>query len=385
MEDEDGHEHEEEQAEEKGTRSQGRMESILNEDIETLAQEVVRLRSEYEFRTFWLGTRVRGPITQQEAEATRSELNHRVGLRVIELLPELLPTPEGPEARPVLHYPDLRVMLRVAPLLVYGRYRKLSREIPQSKWPCRRCRGAGCEACGGTGKRFLRTVEELVAKPILTASGAGRTKMHSVGREDVDARMLGRGRPFVLSLAEPRRRSFDLGAVETAINRDYPDEVEVLDLQFADSCLLKKVTTISPDKSYRAEVECLTPAGRGSVIRLADINGLQLEQETPRRVLHRRKNLLRRRCVRSCAVDISEPGDAVRRFTLTLRCESGTYVKEFISGDEGRTHPSVSQILGVPCDCVLLDVLEVHCDPLREGSGLGVGGSVCGIRDLRSR
>ena len=195
--------------------------------------------------------------------------------------------------------------------------------------------------------------------------GAG-TKMHSVGREDVDARMLGRGRPFLLELAMPRVRTFDLAPIQTELNRRLKGEVEVEQMQFGDEDLLARMVRLSPDKSYRAEVACLAPAPRENVERLGSLRNLVLRQETPRRVLHRRANLVRHRTVRDCSVEIAEAGPMIRRFALTVRVQSGTYIKELISGDEGRTHPSVSALLRAPCDCVALDVLDVHCDPLTD-------------------
>jgi len=56
-------------------------------------------------------------------------------------------------------------------------------------------------------------------------------------------------------------------------------------------------------------------------------------------------------------------GGPIRRFALELRAESGTYIKEFVSADGGRTTPSVAKTLQVPCRCVELDVLAVHFDP----------------------
>ena len=336
--------------------------------VEHFAREAVRLRSEREFRSFWLGTRVRGPVSPEDAIAFRRDLNRRVGLRVLELAPDLTPTPEGPEARIVMDASTGEVTIRTQSLLVYGRYRKLSRHMPQSKWPCRRCRGNGCEACGGTGKRFERTVEELVAAPLLSASGAVGTKMHAVGREDVDARMLGDGRPFVLELVEPRARSFDLVPIQEEINRNLSDEVEVEQLQFADRSLLRVVTSIKPDKSYCARVACFSAAPRSAVAGLSELRDVVLRQETPRRVLHRRPNRVRHRTVRHCRVTLPDDANVVKSFTLTLKAESGTYVKEFVSGDEGRTTPSIAEILGLPCECDALDVLEVHCDPLRESA-----------------
>ncbi len=48
------------------------------------------------------------------------------------------------------------------------------------------------------------------------------------------------------------------------------------------------------------------------------------------------------------------------RAEIVLRCQGGLYIKELISGDGGRTKPSVSDILGVPATCVELDVLNVE-------------------------
>ena len=52
-------------------------------------------------------------------------------------------------------------------------------------------------------------------------------------------------------------------------------------------------------------------------------------------------------------------GDEVE---LTLRCEAGTYVKELVHSDEGRTTPSVQSVLGTDCEVIWLDVLEIHSE-----------------------
>ena len=45
---------------------------------------------------------------------------------------------------------------------------------------------------------------------------------------------------------------------------------------------------------------------------------------------------------------------------MIVECEGGLYIKELISGDEGRSKPSVSEILGIDAQCIQLDVLEVN-------------------------
>ena len=45
---------------------------------------------------------------------------------------------------------------------------------------------------------------------------------------------------------------------------------------------------------------------------------------------------------------------------LLIECEGGLYIKELISGDENRSKPSVSEILGTSARCVQLDVMHVN-------------------------
>jgi tRNA pseudouridine synthase 10 len=42
--------------------------------------------------------------------------------------------------------------------------------------------------------------------------------------------------------------------------------------------------------------------------------------------------------------------------------QAGTYVKEFVHGDLGRTKPSLSDIIGGDVDILALDVLDIHLD-----------------------
>ncbi len=88
-------------------------------------------------------------------------------------------------------------------------------------------------------------------------------------------------------------------------------------------------------------------------------------QRTPQRVAHRRADLERPRRLRVLAVErLADGALAVR-----MRCQHGTYVKEWISGDDGRSLPSLASLLGVPCRCRQLDVEEILTDepPIARG------------------
>ena len=176
-----------------------------------------------------------------------------------------------------------------------------------------------------------------------------------MGREDIDARMLGRGRPFVLELLRPHRRTLDLGRIAVELAESGRGRVEVVDLTPAEAPDVVRVKEASPDKSYRVGV-----VGVASVAKVNEALDLALAraiaQRTPTRVAHRRADRVRtRRIVAARLVDASEG-----RFTLDLRTEAGTYVKEWVEGDGGRTEPSLAALVGAPLKVDFLDVMEIH-------------------------
>ena len=79
-----------------------------------------------------------------------------------------------------------------------GRYCKYSRELPQTPWFVNNERK--CET----------SVEELLASCFKDAVQASELKFLASGREDVDVRMLGTGRPFAIECCNPKRTKFSL-------------------------------------------------------------------------------------------------------------------------------------------------------------------------------
>ncbi len=293
-------------------------------------------------------------LASEWGESARAAFNREWG----KLLEARTGAVGGPDRPDVVFLADLAVGtvdLTILPVYLRGRYRKLDRELPQTRWPCRRCRGRGCTTCGGSGKTYPTSVEELVAAPLLAATGADGTRFHGMGREDIDARMLGRGRPFVLELLHPHRRSIDLGPIPEAIRAGSDGRVEVLDLGPAEAADVLRVKEAAPEKSYRVGVRGVVPVAKvNEALELAVARAIA--QRTPQRVAHRRSDRVRtRRIVVARLVEASDAG-----FTLDLRTEAGTYVKEWVEGDDGRTDPNLSALTGVALRVDYLDVTEIH-------------------------
>lgn len=337
----------------------------LTSEYDDLARLVVRKLEPWEHDTFLVGSKVDPEVAGREEalwsdlrlpgpEPLKAEVNREVGKRV-EALTRRRPDRAHPEVVAVVDPAFHHVDVEVNPLFLRGRYRKLVRGIPQTRWPCRRCRGKGCERCGGTGAMYPASVEEIIGAEVVRATQGADAFLHGMGREDVDARMLGRGRPFVLEVRLPRRRRVDLEAALRAINAS--GSVEVDRLVPATRADVVAVKEDRAPKTYRIAIRTSPPVEPGKLKEgLSVLVGRPIAQRTPSRVAHRRADMTRHRRVLAADV-VSAHGDLAE---VRVTAEAGTYVKELVHGDRGRTSPSLAERLGVACEVLELDVLDVH-------------------------
>ena len=248
-----------------------------------------------------------------------------------------------------------------------GRYTKHRRDIPQTHWPCRRCQGRGCWECNDTGVTYSESVEDAIGDAAQPLFGATGFSFHGAGREDIDALMLGTGRPFILELKDPRRRTVDLADLERRVNSGTTvSGVAIRDLRPAAAEEVAEIKEGEYGKEYLAHVLATTPMERSHVEAVAEqLAGAMLDQRTPDRVAHRRADLIRKRRLHKVTLE-TMPDSPGLRFSLRVHAESGTYIKEMVSGDDGRTVPSFSGLAGVPAKVEFLDVVAILDDRPKE-------------------
>jgi tRNA pseudouridine synthase 10 len=340
--------------------------------IDVLAQKVLEEAAYYEYTTFLVGIEL--PMTVEEREDEfKAALNVVYGESIRHefgrVLGKLLEEQTGktvdfrkPDLTIILNPWTENITLQVNPLFVAGRYCKLVRDIPQSKWFCHSCRGKGCEKCGGTGKLYPESVEEIVSKPLLEDSEGEKSAFHASGREDVDARMLGRGRPFVVEISKPKKRRLDLVKAREAINTLGEGKVQISKLRFTNRDVVRKLKKAeSAQKEYRVLIKLDREVTEEELCILeAKLTGASIKQQTPLRVLHRRADLTREKYIYKVKVKKVAPNQA----EMIIRCQGGLYVKELVSGDEGRTLPNVAELLGTGAKTLKLDVLNVILEDL---------------------
>ena len=337
-------------------------------ETEKLAEKAASLLTKYEFTTFLVGVKLPSSIEEREdelkakfdlnfSESLRNELSRTIG-KAVSMLTGKEPELKRPDIAVIINPYTEQITLQVNPLHIAGRYKKLARGISQSRWFCRSCHGKGCERCNWTGKMYAESVEEFIASPTLELTEGETAILHGAGREDIDARMLGRGRPFIIEVKAPKKRFIDLKALEKTINERASAKVEVRGLRPADKELVRRLKKgETSQKTYHVIVDLDRPVSDDELKNLENtLRELTIHQQTPRRVLHRRADRVREKYIYEAKVTRLTP-DRVR---LKVKCQGGLYVKELVTGDEGRTKPNVAEILGTRATPSELDVLEVR-------------------------
>ncbi|MDA8531166.1 tRNA pseudouridine(54/55) synthase Pus10 [Candidatus Poseidonia alphae] len=449
----------------------------LFEEVDLLADIIYDALKPYELKRLQLGARFPKDQTEGEdvmrkqygaggSDPLKSSLVTQICRRLNERLGGIELVNDKPDVLALIDVLTLTVDLDIRAVYVYGRYKKLERGIPQTRWPCRACKGRGCKRCDDTGLQYKRSVQDLIGNPLLELFEANEHSFHGMGREDIDVRCMGRGRPFVIEFKNPRKRSVDPQVMMDRINSLAEGSVEITSMRPSTRSEVVRIKDTPAEKSYtirfrvepmnEAEYEVLTapvdltkedvqtrstkkrrrqrrgdrnsdrtkpleavlevPAAsptedelkamkKDELVALAvkhelkktgkkaelverilaalppapktfdlpddetiiqvieNLNGVKLAQRTPERVAHRRADLIRRRTVYQAhppTIEIAE--DGVREVEVTLRCESGTYVKETVHGDSGRTQPSIASLIKAKCNVVWLDVGDIHAD-----------------------
>ncbi len=352
----------------------------LLSEVPKFAGLAARSSQGYEFATFLVGTKIDAELIEREesfwtevgakdTEGIKAEMNREIG-KLLEKSLSKLADFANPEMVFLVDTRFDRVVLDVAPLFVYGRYRKYSRELPQTRWPCRECRGKGCPRCGGKGRMYEQSVQDFIGPVVVRHAEGTEDFFHGMGREDIDARMLGNGRPFVVEVRRPMRRTIDMGSIEAEVNASGKGLVELFGLRMSTRAEMRSIKESTHPKTYRVRLRFQTPVDHGKLNEVVtSLAGKPISQLTPQRVVHRRADLERLRTVRHMTVESLDGAEAV----FVVEADSGTYIKELMHGDEGRTQPNVAGIVGVPCEVVELDVIAIG-DTGEGSDGKGIKG-----------
>jgi len=311
--------------------------------LEDLVKSSVRKLKRYEYNTFLVGMELPTEIEEREdefkaefdvkyGESMRNEFSRDIGKRVSAI------------TKKQAEYKRPEIVIYVNPF------------TEQVKLQANPLHIAGAQ-CNWTGKTYLESIEEIIAAPTLKATQGEDTSFHAAGREDIDARMLGRGRPFIIEIKKPRKRFVNLEALAEDINERADGKLEVLNLHLADKDAIRKLKKKEmAEKVYKVAVKFDRSISDEELALIEEkLTNAVIRQQTPLRVLHRRADRIREKHIYTAKIKRLAPDSAEMR----IRCQGGLYVKELITGDEGRTRPCVTEIIDAKAEPLELDVLNI--------------------------
>ncbi|XP_055834493.1 uncharacterized protein LOC129903040 [Solanum dulcamara] len=237
-------------------------------------------------------------------------------------------------------------------LYIGGRYLKYSRNVSQTRWVI------DDERMGEA------SVEEIIGGAILPIFQGDNYKFHAAGREDIDVRMLGTGRPFLVEIQNAHQ------VPSEALIKEMESKINSLESQYVRVKYLRAVGSQGWDlmregeaekqKQYAALVWISCPVSDEDLQTISSLKELKVTQKTPIRVLHRRSPLEREKIIHWMQVE--RISGSSQYLLLHLCTQAGTYIKEFVHGDFGRTQPSIGSILGCRTEILQLDVTDVKMD-----------------------
>ncbi|MEA3229299.1 MAG: THUMP domain-containing protein, partial [archaeon] len=124
------------------------------ETIPQRAKNVVDTLNDYEFTTILVGARLSGKLGENEenlweicgiefCESVKNELSREMGQYLTSKMSKDV-NRANPEITVVYDFGEDDFEITVNSVYIYGLYKKFKRGIPQTKWPCSKCRGLGC-------------------------------------------------------------------------------------------------------------------------------------------------------------------------------------------------------------------------------------------------
>ncbi len=357
---------------------------LLPKSINEICKLIDLKGKDYDFSDFLIGTHLnaaqadkedelRAKFNLKNGESFKANLNRLIGKKLQELWKKQ-PNFEQPGLMITINLEktgNIDINLRSLPLYFRGKYKKWVRDLPQTHWHCFKCRGRGvdkftretCSECGGSGDRFSSSIQDLIGEEFIDATKGETALFHGAGREDIDARCLGSGRSFVVEIRNPKNRNVDLIKIGQILNEKNKTKIFVNSLSSTTKQDIGEIKKTSEflKKNYNALVYFSQPISevefKEKLQKVEEsLNETIINQRTPLRVVHRRADKTRKKKIYSITGKYVDS----RHGFFKISSQGGTYIKELIHGDNGRTNPSLSKIYGYPMVCVELDVVEIE-------------------------
>lgn len=318
--------------------------------LETINKALVsKLSNGYEFKTFQIGVTLPSSYVERE-DNIRSRLRIKGGNsiknQILSNLREMFKHSLKKESDYIS--PDLRINLVIkednefffniipTQVVLACKYLKKKRGIPQ-----KRTRLTDSESHLLEDKYYWNessSLEEAISKYLMQITSGVKVKFSWIGGEDKESLVLGKGRPFFAEIIMPKRRiitehsiSLSEGGIELFVLSALKNMPQY-PIKFVS---LTRVSIVAEKLVSSKQLE-VVPSLIGQTIRFRN----------KKRIISREVH-----SVRIGKID-------GKTFELEIAAEGGLHIKQFVGGKE-YCEPNISSILGLRCECLNFDIIDV--------------------------
>ena len=317
--------------------------------LDELAGKVLASVKPYQFDTFLVGATLPTQLYEREdalrarlkirgRESIKSQLTRELGLRLSKLTGKKVDYARPDIAINIIIDKEggVQVAARARPLAVQGVYTKKERGLEQKQDKCPMCLGKGCNLCDYSGLAGFESVEGIIARHLMPATGGQSPRFSWIGSEDKDSLVLGGGRPFFAKISDPKVRRPKMRFSEAGVQARI---ITILD-DISDTQARFSVKT-------RIAAKCDRPITTGDINALRSLAGIEAKFQNRSKIVAKKIHSIQ-------AKKTSES-----ELQLTMTADGGLPIKQFVGGEE-YMEPNVSKLLNAKCECMTFDVLGVE-------------------------
>ena len=315
-------------------------------NLEHYVSKMLQVSKGYQYSTFLIGAKLQPSIIDRDdslrskfklrgIDSVKTDITQQVGKNFAKKTKKKIDF-HRPDLTFTIDFKNENYELSLRPLILYGRYTKNVRGIPQKQTRCPSCIGKGCFSCNFHGISEFASVEGRISQFLFKKFGGTQTKIAWIGGEDKTSLVQGNGRPFFVKLLNPKKRKI-------RFKKKYlQKEIIIKDLQ---------ITGEIPNEpiQFRSKVELSVTANKK--IDNNDIQRLKKLKNIPIYVSENRKKN------QKFIYEIKPRQKTPNSFSIKLTIDGGLPLKRFVEGNN--VNPNLTKFLGVQCKCNEFDFQDV--------------------------
>ncbi len=336
----------------------------LMDNLDAIAKSILAAVKGFEFDTFLIGATLSTQLYEREdtmrarlkirgKESIKHYITKELGIRLSQLTQKQVKygKPDITVTLTIDKENNVNVEVISRPLALAGVYIKQTRGLPQKQDRCASCGGKGCNSCSYSGISGCGdSVEGIITNELLQITGGQTPKFMWVGSEDQNSLVLGKGRPFYVRVFNPKKRN--LGKNNNNSKRTKKTRTTTIKANGIKATLnvINDIPIIQPRFTIKTKIHIRSENPLTNTIlkkKLKNLSGSKVSFENKSKIAVKRIHSVYVRQLDS------------NRFTLTIVADGGLMIKQLVGGEE-YMKPNVSELLGMKCECILFDILNVQ-------------------------